>query len=104
MIKQGLLLVALCVVLLYVMPYAQVGMDYLLQAHDWIFEALTEVFSAGKSGNLARSLIAEISIPVLVSCVPLILYWILKREWFPYFMEFVWVVWLIQAGALIAMT
>lgn len=50
-----------------------------------------------------RGLIALLSIPIIVGLVPTVLYWVLRRHWFPYFMEIVWVIWLVQAGALIVM-
>lgn len=103
MIKQLIALIALSVAIILTMSYAQQGIQFLVYAHDWIAQALTEVFSVGKAGNLARGLIALLAIPVCVSLIPAIAYWFIRRHWFPYFMEIVWVVWLIQAGALIMM-
>lgn len=103
MIKQLIVLIALSVAIVLSMSYAQQGVQLLLTAHDWISELLTNLFSAGQAGNIARGLIALLSVPVLVGLVPALLYWALRRHWFPYFMEIVWFVWLIQAGALIVM-
>lgn len=103
MIKQTLLLIALSVAIVLSMSYAQTGVQYLLTAHDWISQLLTDVFSGGNAGNLARGLIALLSIPILIAFVPTLLYWVVRRHFFPYFMEIVWVVWLVQAGALMVM-
>ncbi len=103
MIKQTLLLIALSVAIVLSMSHAQTGVQYLLNAHDWISQLLTDVFSGGNAGNLARGLIALLSIPILIAFVPAVLYWMVRRHWFPYFMEIVWVVWLVQAGALMVM-
>jgi hypothetical protein len=59
------------------------------------------VFSGSQAGSIPKNLIALLSLPLLVGLVPAIIYWMVRRHWFPYFMQIVWVVWLIQAGALI---
>lgn len=103
MIKQTLALIACSIVIILCMSYAQQGIQLLIQGHDWIAQLLTDVFSVGQSGNIARGLISLLSIPILIALVPTLLYWVIRRHWFPYFMEIVWVVWLVQAGALIMM-
>lgn len=101
MIKQVFALIALSVLIVMFMPYAQQGVQFLVYAHDWVSDVLTAVFSGGHAGHIARSLLALLAIPVLVGMVPGTIYWLIRKHWFPYFMEIVWVVWLIQAGALI---
>jgi len=101
MIKQIFALIAVSVLIVIFMPYAQQGVQFLVYAHDWVSDILTEVFSGGHAGNIARGLIALLAIPVFVGLVPAGVYWLIRKSWFPYFMEIVWVVWLLQAGALI---
>ena len=103
MLKQIIALIALSVAIVLSMSYAQEGLQFLLSAHDWISQLLTDVFSGGQAGNIARGLIALLSVPVLAGLIPTVIYWAVRRHWFPYFMEIVWVIWLIQAGALIIM-
>lgn len=103
MLKQFIFLIALSVAIIFAMAYAQVGVQWLLAAHDWISQTLTNVFSGGQAGNTTRGIIALLSIPLLVGLVPTMIYWMLRRHWFPYFMHIVWVVWLVQAGALVIM-
>jgi hypothetical protein len=103
MLKQAVVLIGLSVAVVLSMSYASLGVHWLLTAHDWISQLLTDVFSGGQAGNIMRGLIALLSIPIIVGLVPAVLYWVLRRHWFPYFMEIVWVIWLVQAGALIVM-
>lgn len=103
MIKHVIAITALSVGVILSMSYAQQAVQQLLNAHEWVSQLLTDVFSGGQTGNLLRGLIALMSIPVIVGLVPSVIYWMARRSWFPYFMEIVWAVWLIQAGALIAM-
>jgi len=83
------------------MIYAQTALQAILTAHDWIAQTLTDVFSGGTAGNLIRQLLALLAIPVLIGLVPTVIYWIAKRNFFPYFMQIVWVTWLAQTAALI---
>lgn len=101
MLKQTIALVALSTAIVLSMSYAQVGVEWLVNAHEWIAELLADVFSPGKAGSLAKGLIALLSIPLLAGLIPTITYWLIRRHWFPYFMEIVWAVWLIQVGALV---
>jgi hypothetical protein len=101
MIKQLILILAFSVLITIGMPYAQQGLQCLVSAHDWIADVLTQVFSGGQAGNIIRNMIALLAIPVLISLIPTIIYWIAKRGWFPYFMDIVWVVLLIESSALV---
>jgi len=101
MIKQIIAIVALSVTFIMAMAYAQQGLQALLAVHDWISDLLTNIFSGGEAGSITRELIALLAAPVIVGLVPAIIYWVVKRSWFPYFMEFVWVIWLIQTAALV---
>jgi hypothetical protein len=101
MFKQLIALIALSVGIIFAMSYAQVGVQWLLTAHDWITDLLAEVFSGSQAGNIPKNLIALLSIPLIVGLIPAIIYWMVRRHWFPYFMPIVWAVWLVQAGALI---
>lgn len=101
MLKQLLILIILSLGIILAMPYAQLGVQWLLEGHDWVSKILTDVFSGGQAGNLAKGFIALLAIPFLVGLVPALIYWFARRHWFPYFMEIVWIVWLVQAGALV---
>lgn len=101
MAKQIIALIALSIAIIVAMPYAHAGLQWLIYAHDWISQILTNVFSEGQAGNLAKGLIALLSVPILVGLVPTLIVWVVRRHWFPYFMEIVWIIWLFQAGALI---
>ena len=101
MLKHVAAIVILSILVITSMTYAQQGLNYLLSAHDWLSEMLTDVFSGGNTGNLIRQLLALLIIPVLIGFVPAFIYWLVKRHWFPYFMELVWAIWLVQTAALV---
>jgi hypothetical protein len=103
MIKQVVALVLISVVLTVGMNYAQPVVERLLDAHDWLAEILTNVFSGGQAGSIIRDLIALLAVPLIIGLVPTLIYWMVKRTWFPYFMQTVWIVWLVEIGALTMM-
>lgn len=104
MFKHIVALIAFSVAVIFFMSYAQQGLQGLLSAHDWIAEMLSNVFSPGQAGSVSRSLIALLALPIIVGLVPTLIYWLVRKNWFPYFMNIVWVVWLIQIGALVIMS
>lgn len=101
MLKQTVALILLSILIILCMPYAQHALQWLIDGHNWISDTLTNVFSGSYAGDLIRKLLALLAIPVLIGLLPVIVYWLAKRSWFPYFMEIVWVVWLLEIGALV---
>jgi hypothetical protein len=100
MIKQIIALVIFSFAIVFSMAYAEPAIQWLVSGHEWVSQLLTNVFSGGPAGSVIRSLIALLSVPVFVGLLPTFVYWMIRRHWFPYFMEVVWVVWFIQVGAL----
>lgn len=106
MVKQlisVLVLVALSLAILLAMPIAQHAIMAIVTAHDWVSETLKSIFSGGQAGNLIRELLALLTVPVLLGLIPMLIYWIIKRTWFPYFMTVVWVIWLLQTAAIVVL-
>lgn len=101
MLKNLVIIIALSLLTILSMAYAQQGLQYLVAAHDWVNNMLMQVFSGGQAGNLTRELIALLAIPFLIGLVPAIIYWLVKRHWFPYFMQVVWVIWFLQTTSLV---
>jgi hypothetical protein len=101
MLKQTIAIIFLSFLVITTMAYSQHALELLVAAHDWVAEILTQVFSGGTAGEMTRKLLALLAAPILIGLIPAVIYWIVKRSWFPHFMQLVWVVWLVQAAALI---
>lgn len=52
MLKQAVVLVGLSVAVVLSMSYASLGVHWLLTAHDWISQLLTDVFPAVRQAIL----------------------------------------------------
>jgi hypothetical protein len=94
-------LVALSIVIILFMSNTQAVIGWILSAHAWVADVLTQVFSGGSAGDLTRQLLALITIPIALALIPVGIYWLLRRSMFPYFMQVIWVTWLIQTAALV---
>lgn len=103
MLKQIIVLILLSLIVILATPQAHLLITWILSVHHWILETLTPIFSGGEAGNITRKLIALLAAPIVVALIPALIYWLMKRKWFPYFMEFVWVTWLVQTTAIIAL-
>lgn len=101
MVKHIIAIILLSILIIVGMSYVQQGLQFILSCHEWLSDVLKNVFSGGHAGNIIRQLIALLAIPVLVAFIPTLIYWLAKRAWFPYFMELVWVIWLVQTSALV---
>lgn len=103
MLKQTIALLVFSIAIIFTMGYAQHGLQLLVTGHDWVSQSLTEIFSGGGTGNTIRLLLALLAIPAAMGIVSVMLYWLIKRAWFPFFMHVVWATWLLQVAALAIM-
>lgn len=101
MIKQLVSLIILSAIIIVAMLYAQLGIQYLLRAHDYIAQLLGYLFAGSPAGTIAKKLLALLSLPILIAAIPAFIYWLVRRKLFPYFMPIVWTIWLVQVGALL---
>ncbi len=103
MLKQVAVIVVLSLIIILAMAHAQTGLQLVISAHDWLSDLLKQVFSVGEAGNLIRELIALLAIPVIIGLIPAMVYWLVRRAWFPYFMDVVLIAWLVQTSALVVL-
>lgn len=104
MLKQILsllLIIVLSAAVVMFMPQAKQVLELLLSAHAYVSTLLTDVFSGGNAGNIARGLVAMLAIPVLAGFIPSLLFFLVRKRWCPCFMEIVWIIWLLQVSALV---
>lgn len=101
MLKQFIAIILLSVIVILTMSHVQHVLQWIVSGHEWVSQILLEVFSGGATGSLIRNLISILVIPLFVASIPVVIYWLAKRSWFPYFMEFAWVTWIVQTAALV---
>jgi len=101
MLKQIVALVIGSLIITITMVYDQQALQYLIIAHDYLSQLLRDVFSGGQVGNISREMLALLIVPVATGIGLAAVYYLIKRHWFPYFMEVVWVIWLVQVSAIV---
>ena len=65
MIKQIIVIVLLSVAVVLTMSHTQTILEYIVSAHNWIANTLTEVFSGGSTGNLIRWLVQTAALAIV---------------------------------------
>ena len=101
MLKQMIILVIVSLLITLTFVYDQQAIQYLIWGHDYVSLMLRDVFSGGHVGSTSRELLAMLVIPVVAGVGFAGIYYLVQKRWFPYFMEVVWVIWLVQVSALI---
>ena len=101
MLKHLIAIIILATLVVFGKPYVHTALNALVTGHDYVVEALKEVFSGGKTGNILKQVIAALALPMLIAFIPALFYWFAKRQLLPSYMLLVWVFWLVQTSALI---
>jgi len=100
MLKHIVILLVLSISAILFMPQLQFGLNEMLLAHKWVANELKNVFSGDMVGNIIRQLLALLVMPILIGLIPVFLYWLAKRTWFPWSMEIIWLLWVMQLSAI----
>lgn len=100
-VKNLLVLVLFSLGVIYGAPHLRPTLFFLVSSRDWISQLLLQVFSGGQLGFIIRKLLSLLAIPLLVGAIPAFIYWLSKRRRFPYLMQVIWAVWLIQTTAIV---
>lgn len=100
MLKHIFVLILLSIAAILFMSQVQLGLNQVLNAHHWIASELKNVFSDDPAGNLIRQLLAMLVMPIVIGFIPIFIYWLAKRAWFPWGMEIIWLLWVMQLSAI----
>lgn len=99
-----LLIILLTAAVVMFTPQAKQVIEVLISAHTYVTNLLSDVFSGGNAGNIAKGIVAMLIVPVLAGFIPSLLYFLVRKKWCPCFMEIIWIIWLLQVGALVMST
>lgn len=93
--KQGLIYLALSIVIVVFAEYAHVLIVYLDMLYTYVNLKLSPVFSSSELGILIRRVFSLVLIPVIIAAIPAVLYRLIKGSNMPYFIQITWLLWLI---------
>jgi hypothetical protein len=97
MIKHLVFLIGFSVLLVLGQSYVQMGLHQLVVMHSLLVGLLDKIFTANGTANLIKNTLALMAIPVIISSLISLGYWILKRSVWPYAITLTWILWLVLA-------
>ncbi|MDF1645856.1 MAG: hypothetical protein P1U61_02590 [Legionellaceae bacterium] len=97
MLKQSLIYFILSLLVVLFATYAKIFFVYVNLLYVYIDTTLKPLFGTGLMGEALRDMITLILTPFCLAALPALIYWLIKRKIMPYFIELIWVFWLILA-------
>lgn len=95
MLKQSSIYLTLSILIVLFATYAHLAIVYVDMFYTWVTIKLTPLFSGISYGILIRNVLSLMLLPVMIAGIPALIYQAIKRQKMPYFIEIVWVLWLI---------
>ncbi len=95
MLKQGLIYLALSLIVVTFARYAHLLVVYLDIVYTHANLALAPLFSNSHAGIILRGVIILTLLPICITAIPALIYRALKGHTIPYYFEATWMVWLV---------
>jgi hypothetical protein len=95
MIKKSLIYLLLSILVVLFAKYVHLAIVYIDMIYVYIMLQLASIFSINETGLLIRNVLVLALIPTLIAGIPALIYYVIKKQTMPYFMEIVWLLWLI---------
>ncbi len=87
--------IALSILVIILAKYVNGAVNFVVYLYDYIDDCLEVLFSNSPAGILSRSSFALVVCPLLVTGIPALIYYAIKRTKMPYFIEATWLIWMI---------
>jgi uncharacterized membrane protein len=97
MIKHIVTYLILSLLIILFAAYAKIFFIYVNVLYVYIDTLLEPLFGAGLMGTAFRDMMTLVLTPLLLAGIPALIYWVIKRKKMPYFLETLWLFWLILA-------
>lgn len=95
MFKQTIFYLALSIVVVIFSRYFALGIIQIDQVYTWLNLKLSTVFSHSLVGLTVQQIIVLMMLPIVIAGVPALTYKLVKGGTMPYFLNVVWLVWLV---------
>jgi hypothetical protein len=97
LVKQSSVYLMLSLLIILYSHQMKLFFVYMNMLYAYINLLLQPLFGSGIMGEAFRNMSALVLIPLVLSGIPALIYWIIKRKKMPYFIELTWLFWLILA-------
>lgn len=95
MLRQSLIYIFLSILVVIFAKYAHTIVVYIDLFYTWMSIKLAPIFSHTSTGVIIRNIVMLVLLPVIVACIPALIYRLIKGQTMPYFIELTWCVWLV---------
>ncbi len=96
MVKQGILILLLSIIAVFLQDQLAHVVRALLALHDLIAKDLTFFFSGHPIGRVVQGIIALLAIPLIAGGASAAGFWLVKHVSMPHMMATIWVMWLVM--------
>lgn len=93
--KPYFIYLALSIIAVIFAKYVNESVNFVIYLYDYIDDCLDVLFSNSPAGVLSRSSLALVVCPLIITGVPALIYYAIKRSKMPYFVETTWLIWMI---------
>ncbi len=93
--KQYLSYFILSVIMVMFASYAHLLIVYIDILYTYINVKLSHLFNPSFTGTMIRNVLILVLLPVAIAGVPALIYRLIKGKMMPYFIETIWLLWLI---------
>jgi sulfite exporter TauE/SafE len=101
LIKHIAALILLSLLILLAGSFFTSLLNEVTNIHHWFIKLLSHIFTSQDTARWLRDLLAMLALPALAGLIPCGVYWSLKRKPMPYTLYVIWLVWIIQAVAIL---
>ncbi len=95
MLKQSIIYLVLSILFVLFSEYAHILIVYIVMFYTYVMIHLAPIFNPGASGLLIQKIIVLTLLPVIIVGIPALIYRAVKGRDMPFFLESVWLLWLI---------
>jgi len=102
MFKHIVLVIIVSIAAIFFKTQIAHALHYLLVLHNSVAHALASVFSDSPTGKMIQETVALIIIPVVITAIIALAYWLVKRSEMPHLTAMIWFVWAILLVTILA--
>ncbi len=97
MLKQSVIYFVLSLIVIFFAAYAKAFLLYAAILYAFINALFEPVFGTGLIADALSDMLTLVFTPFLLAGIPALIYWLIKRKKMPYFIELIWLFWIIFA-------
>jgi hypothetical protein len=95
MFKQAMGYLIISIIVVMCAKYAHLLIVYIDMFYTYLNVTLAPIFSHSELGILIRKIITLVLLPVAIMAIPALIYYAIKGNRLPYFIQITWILWLV---------